>query len=82
MSATRVLLMDLRRAKEFEDHRPGYQAGVLYQRQQRRRYAIGSASDPNGSYDIFNPGGGARSSNRDASMRQVGRRDWDVFGGG
>ena len=41
MSATRILCMAIRKAREPSDHRPGYREGVRYQRQPQQTMAKG-----------------------------------------
>jgi hypothetical protein len=53
MSATRMLCIQIRSAKEFDDHRPGFHAGEPYRRPQDVQFAKGSANHPDGPYDLF-----------------------------
>lgn len=53
MSATRILCMSIRKAKELQNHRPWFESGIPY-RQPRER---NNGPPPNDDYDIFNPTG-------------------------
>ena len=54
MSATRILCMSIRKAKEFDDHRPGYRPGEIYRRPNTPQFAIGTPHHPDGeNWDIF-----------------------------
>jgi len=77
MSASRMLVIQIRSAKEFDNHRPGYHAGEFYRRPQTPQYVKGSIN--NQPYDLFTGrpfGGGAT---HDRQGRPLGRRDYDIF---
>lgn len=77
MSATRILVMQIRSAKEFSDHRPGYRHGDPYRRPQGQQYAKGSNS--NQPFDLFTGQPFDGGATHDRQGRPVGRRDYDVF---
>jgi len=76
MSATRILCMQIRSAKEFHNHRPGYQPGEPYRRPQEQRFARGTTN--NQPYDLFT-GWPISGATHDRQGRPVGRRDYDIF---
>jgi len=79
MSATRILCMQIRSAREFEDHRPGFQPGVPYRRPHQQQYAIGSANHPGGEFDLWT---GRRTSDGGGGGIPTRGRDFDLFSGG
>jgi phage terminase large subunit-like protein len=79
MSATRILCMQIRSAREFEDHRPGFQPGMPYRRPPGAQFAIGSANHPGGEFDLWT--GRSTSDGRGAGGIPTRGRDFDVFTG-
>jgi hypothetical protein len=78
ISATRILCMSIRRAAEFDNHRPGFRPGMPYRRPRHEQYAAGSAGR-----DDINPWTGRDdgAADRCSDYRRVGRSDFDPFSG-